>query len=345
MRILLVDNLMIRRYGRTHLLPGRKLMCGCIRNNWRICEFSDRDVTRYLAPLGIRTIGAAIANSKLIKTAINFQPDIILIGHCDYITNETLYKIRDYLPAVRIAHFNIDAIWQEWTCEQIERRKNSCDAIFVTSAGPKLKQWITGKNVVAYMPNPVDPSIECADNSLIDSKNLVRDFFFAGTPHPKDPRMMVLQELKKHFATSNKQMRYEFFGIDRPIFLGADYEKVLRTSKMSINLNRHDDWKWYSSDRIAHLMGSGILTFQSKRGNMQDFFNENECVFYDSTPDLIEKLHWYNIHDDIRRRIAHAGRVKYHQLFSGARILKFMVETLLGGAYSERYEWLSEVYQ
>ena len=29
-----MDNLMIRRYGNLRMGPGRKLMCGAIRNNW-----------------------------------------------------------------------------------------------------------------------------------------------------------------------------------------------------------------------------------------------------------------------------------------------------------------------
>ena len=43
MRILLVDNLMIRRWGNLRMGPGRKLACGAVRNDWRLCEFSARD--------------------------------------------------------------------------------------------------------------------------------------------------------------------------------------------------------------------------------------------------------------------------------------------------------------
>ena len=60
LRILLVDNLMIRRYGNLRMGPGRKLMTGAIRNNWRICEFSDRDMARLLAPLGMRSWGGVV---------------------------------------------------------------------------------------------------------------------------------------------------------------------------------------------------------------------------------------------------------------------------------------------
>ena len=48
MRILLIDNLLIRRYGKLRMGPGRALACGAIRGNHRLCEFSDRDLARYL---------------------------------------------------------------------------------------------------------------------------------------------------------------------------------------------------------------------------------------------------------------------------------------------------------
>lgn len=40
-----------------------------------------------------------------------------------------------------------------------------------------------------------------------------------------------------------------------------------------------------------------------------------------------------------------AGRQAYHAMFGTARVLKFMVETLLGESYSESYEWANQVYR
>ena len=124
---------------------------------------------------------------------------------------------------------------------------------------------------------------------------------------------------------------------------GARYEEVLATSKMSLNLNRREGDFWYSSDRIAHLMGYGILTFQSSLNKMQDFFSNDETVFFDDVDDLVEKILYYQNHDEERARIASAGREKYHRIFSGERVLKFMVETLCDEPYSEDYEWASQV--
>ena len=339
-RLLLVDNLMIRRYGNLRMGPGRKLMCGAIRNDWRICEFSDRDMARLLAPLGIRSLGGVIANRKLLLTAKNFRPDIMLLGHCDYVTNETLAAIRAAVPGIRIAHFNVDPLWQPRTRAQMADRMESCDALFATTAGEVLKTWTTGRNVVAYMPNPSDPSMENQDNGA--KTDFARDLFFAGNPREGDPRWDLLREL---LPKIEGKLRVEIFGADRPSIWGADYEDVLATSKMSLNLNRREGDLWYSSDRIAHLMGFGILTFQSSKNGMQRFFAERETVWFDGAADLAEKILRYQADDAARAAVASAGRAKYHALFNGARVLRFMVETMLGEPYSEPYEWAEEVYR
>ena len=343
MRVLLVDNLMIRRYGNLRMGPGRKLMCGCVRNNYRFCEFSDRDMARLLAPIGIRKIGGVIANRKLVLTARNFRPDAILIGHCDYITNETLDQIREILPAVKIAHFNVDPIWQPSTRHQLDVRRDSCDALFVTTAGEDLKSWLTDKNVVAYMPNPSDRSMEHGDVSALPAQACAADLFFAGNPREGDPRLEVIDYLVQNLPS---KLRFRLFGMrGNPSIWGVAYEQVLASSAMSINLNRKEGDKWYSSDRIAHLMGYGILTFLSDQGQMERFFSPGDCVFYSTPEDLVEKIGWYHTHDDARQRVAHTGRLTYHRLFSGERVLRFMLETLFGESYSESYEWAEEVYR
>ena len=335
-----MDNLMIRRYGNLRMGPGRKLNCGAVRNGWRICEFSDRDMARLLAPLGIRSLGGRIANSKLLLTARNFRPDIMLLGHCDYITNDTLHAIREALPGIKIAHFNVDPLWQERTRDQMAERMESCDALFATTAGEVLKTWTTGRNVVAYMPNPSDPSMENQDNGAKTA--FERDLFFAGNPREGDPRWDLLRDLLPRIEG---KLRIDIFGADRPSIWGADYEDVLATSKMSLNLNRREGDKWYSSDRIAHLMGYGILTFQSSRNGMDRFFSNHETVWFDGADDLAEKILHYQLHDAERAAVASAGRARYHALFNGARVLRFMVETMVGEPYSEPYEWAVEVYR
>ena len=248
-------------------------------------------------------------------------------------------EIRAALPGVKIAHFNVDPLWQESTRRQMEERKFSCDALFATTGGEVLKTWKTGKNVVAYMPNPSDLSMECEDNSA--KRGFARDLFFAGNPREGDPRWDLLAAV---LPKIEGRLKSEIFGGKNGIW-GARYEEVLASSKMSLNLNRREGDKWYSSDRIAHLMGYGILTFQSSKNQMDRFFSSRETVYFDEAGDLAEKILYYNAHDDERAAIASAGREKYHRIFSGARVLKFMVETMCDEKYSEEYEWAEEVYR
>jgi len=50
MRIVHLDNLGIRRYGQTKVGTGRKLFNGMIRNNWKVHEFSIRDISTDVHP-------------------------------------------------------------------------------------------------------------------------------------------------------------------------------------------------------------------------------------------------------------------------------------------------------
>ena len=211
MRILLVDNLLIRRYGKLRMGPGRALACGAVRGNHRLCEFSDRDLARYMG-LGIRALGERLVNKALVKTARNFRPEAVLLGHCDFIRNETLAAIRRDVPGVRIAHFNVDPMCDAHPQAQMRERMESCDALFATTAGERwLKPFATGKNVVAYMPNPSDPALETLDNSRRGADDFSCDLFYAGQPRQGDPRLDFITRLSE--AVRKTPLRFELVGM------------------------------------------------------------------------------------------------------------------------------------
>ena len=339
-RILFVGNFLIRHWGAGRSGIDMRLEAGALRNGWQALTFSERDIARFLAPLGfMRGIGAKMMNARLVKTVANWKPDFVFIAHCDYVTNEAIEEMRRVAPGVRIVHINCDPLAKEHCCDQIRRRVNSCDAIFVTTAGEKLKEWTTGRNIVGFYPNPSDPSYEIEDNSL--KTEFRYDLFFAGRPADDDERKDVLAKL---LPKIDKNVRLGFFGMGRPLVVGRAYEEALSASKMGLSINRFEGWKWYASDRITHLMANGILTFQYDGNSMQDFFTKDETVFFHSPDDLAERIAWYNTHDETRRVVAAAGMRKYRRLFDAKRVVKYLVETTAGESHSEPYEWAKEVY-
>ncbi len=340
-RILFVGNFLIRHWGKGRSGIDMRLEAGAIRNGWQALTFSERDIARFLAPLGfMRGVGAKMMNARLVKTAANWRPDFVFVAHCDYVINEALEAIRAAVPGVKIAHINCDPLAMEHCCDQIRRRVHSCDAIFVTTAGEKLKEWTTGKNLVGFYPNPSDPSYETEDNSM--KTQFKYDLFFAGRPAQTDNRKEVMAKLMPKI---DPKLRLGFFGMGgRPQVVGRAYEEAIADSKMGLSINRFEGWKWYASDRLTHLMGNGLLTFQYAGNSMQDFFSDEETVYFRDVDELAEKVAWYNVHDDSRRVVAAAGRRAYHRLFNAQRVLKYMVETLAGEAHSEPYEWAKEIY-
>lgn len=344
MRVLIVDDGLIRRWGGGRLATFRVLCNGAIRNDYRLCEFSDRDARHFLSYVGIRSLGTRLANRALIKVAGNFRPDAVLLGHCEIISEETLMRIHEMLPGVRMAHYNVDNPQQPNGRRQILQRMTSCSAFFITTGGTAISEYRRPGKVVSWMPNPCDSAMDCLDNGQ-RTDGFERDVFLAAALDSSNPRTKFVKDVCGRLKTSG--VKADFIGMfGEPPRFGYAYESLLRTSKMALSINRWDgQFKWSSSDRLAHLMGNGLLTFQSDGNQLQRFFSDRETVFYHDAGDLCEKVEYYAAHDDARRAIASAGRAAYHRLFSGKRVLKFMLETLFDESYSEDYEWCEEVYR
>lgn len=341
MRILHSDNLMIRRYGHTKVATGRKLFNGMIRNNWKVYEFSERDIAKFEAPLGIKPLGIRAANRRFIETFDNFKPDVCIIGHSDLLTNKTLQSVKKLSPSTPIIYRNVDPLWRERNVKMIHHRKEVVDAIFVTTAGEPLKQFKTSNNIVGYIPNPTDPGVETFDNSK--KTEFTHDLLYCGKGSQSDDRYQLLVELH---ADLKNELRFDTYGIyGHPPIFGQSYDDALSSSKMALNLNRFEDWPWYSSARISQLMGNGLLTFVWDKGDMRQFFNDEHVVFFQDSASLKKQIRNFHNDDARRQTVAGQGRKFYHEEFSGQKVASYMVETTLNSPYSHDYLWKDAVYR
>ena len=123
----------------------------------------------------------------------------------------------------------------------------------------------------------------------------------------------------------------DFYGFKNkePIW-GNNFYQALVNSKMGLNLSRGLPTKYYSSNRIASLIGNGLLTFIDKKTQLGDFFNDNEIILYDNINDLSEKIKFYKNNSKIRIKIARNGKKKYFKLFNELKITKYIVDKSLG---------------
>ena len=70
---------------------------------------------------------------------------------------------------------------------------------------------------------------------------------------------------------------------------------------MGLNLSRGKPTKYYSSNRIASIMGNGLLTFIDEKVQMDHFFNKKEIIFYKNISDLADKIRFYAHNDKLRK--------------------------------------------
>jgi glycosyltransferase involved in cell wall biosynthesis len=99
---------------------------------------------------------------------------------------------------------------------------------------------------------------------------------------------------------------------------------------MGLNLSRGKPTKYYSSNRIASIMGNGLLTYIDKKVQFNDFFNSNEIIFYNNIDDLAEKIIFYSKNDKLRKKISKNGQKKYFKLFNETKISKYLIDVSIG---------------
>ena len=72
-----------------------------------------------------------------------------------------------------------------------------------------------------------------------------------------------------------------------------NFLKKYQTHIWVLNLSRGKPIKYYSSDRLVQLIGNGLLTFIDEKTELNDFFEDDEMIFYNNLNDLSYKLNKY----------------------------------------------------
>ena len=339
MKILYVGNAQGFDNAAKYYLIPQKLINGFTRDGHNVYVFNDRDYARPSNVFHSSKFGIKAVNRKMIEICEGFSPDLIVLGHCKHITNDTLATVRARLPAVKIIYRNVDPLHSPKNVADIRSRVGIVDGIFITTAGKALKQFAHEKTFVAYMPNPTDQSIE---TGRAFEKGGDIDLFFAGSflRDQHDHRNVMLRRLQSELS----DMNVAFFGSglgERKVF-GQEYLDTLANSRMSLCLSKTSDYLFYSSDRMAQLLGQGSLVFIDRGPRFDRLFGDDEMVFYDDLDDLIKKIRYFHEHDDERKAIAKKGWEKAHAIYDSMLVASFMVEKTFGLNFSHDYAWLGK---
>lgn len=360
MRILHVGNGNEKHRGQRYYDVGRKLNNGLIRNGHNVLFFSDRDVARASNLFGSSRSakGMRIANERLIETAEHFKPEFLLFGHADIITAETVKTIRAMFPGAPAAQFNVDPMFIDTTVHNIHRKLDVVDATFVTTGGPILKKASRPGHRAAYMPNPIDRSIET--HRCHARTDQPYDLFYAvrATSTKGDYRGNYRLELPRRLRQEMPQLKCHFHGFDgAPEIFGTDFYRALSQCRMGLNLSHIQTTKkgairlateeekyLYSSDRISQYLGNGLLTFTMHGNALERLFSTEEIVYFKDAEELAGKIRHFLAHDDERQRIAGNGWRKAQELHNEQLVAQYILEATTGAGFSADYAWPTDSF-
>jgi glycosyltransferase involved in cell wall biosynthesis len=316
---------------------GKKFTNGFIRNGHDVLEISDRDFIRQNRSFSFKNSSYKF-QEYLIETFKNYNPDFLFFGHTKNIKSETIEQFRTINKNLIISQWNEDPVmpslnYSRTNINNISYYANLVDHNFITTDPSIFKKQNNNVKNLHFFFVPVDRNIECFD---VYKLNPMKDFFYAmshGVNRAKlkkgktDSRINFLNNLIKKIDGIN----YDFYGFENkePIW-GDNFYKALVNSKMGLNLSRGLPTKYYSSNRIASLMGNGLLTFIDIKTQMSDFFNNNEIIFYSGINDLSEKIKFYKKNEKSRVKIAKNGKKKYFKLFNELKTTKYIIDKSLG---------------
>tara|TARA_Y100000389_G_scaffold204076_1_gene254847 strand:- start:3565 stop:5679 length:2115 start_codon:yes stop_codon:yes gene_type:complete len=343
LRIMHITNLNERFNGRLHYNTGRRINNGFIRNGHNVLTLSDRDTIHYQK--NIRDLrGKSSLQKKIIETFNNFKPDLLVLGHADRISSETLATIKENQKNLKVAQWFLDPL-SKYGPDHLNNSKRILDKInfidntFLTTEPKSLPIKIPNS---FFIPNPSDRSFEILENY---KKDCTYDVFFAMShgvhrgslkTGKEDDREKFINRL----IDLNKKIKFDVYGMNNVQPVWADqFLKKISNSYMGLNLSRGKPIKYYSSDRIVQLVGNGLLTFIDKNTFLNDFFSSKEMVFYNNIDDLSYKLNKYKKDKKAGKKIAKLGKEKYLKYFNSDLVAEFILTKTLDIKTKKSFIW------
>ena len=347
LRIMHVTNFAERHDGRLYFVSiGQKISNGFIRSGHSVLNYSDRDIMR--SGRGFFDLfGRQSLNKKIIIAVKNYNPDLLLLGHADLINVSTLRKLKSFNKNLKIAQWFEDPLitsgpdYSE-NSQKIMDKLDFIDNTFVTTSPDVLDFDLNGSNF-HYMPIPVDNSVERL--KVFEMNNTIFDVFFAMSHGvnrgvlkfgKRDEREGFINRL----VQLNPTVKFDIYGLNGRQPIWADrFFNIISKSKMALNLSRGVPKKYYSSNRIASLLGNGLLTFIDEKTKFNHFFSTNELVFYKNINDLSEKIQKLSVDDNLRKKIARRGWLKYHKYFNSKIVSDYMLNKVFNLNDKDKTLW------
>ena len=326
-------------YRLSNINLANKISSGLVNENVQTFNFSDRTFSKLNNFSSI--------DEKILRIVENLRPNLVLLGHTNSIQVETLKNIKDKFSDTKFAFWYEDSVNKKGPDFNknkifIEKYKDYIDNFFITTEKNNVDTSIP-KNKLNYIPIPCSKFTE--NLNLSKKTNHMYDIFFAishGVNRGilKKNKSDSRETFVKNLLNKSVDISFNFFGFNniQPVW-GDKFNYEISKCRFGLNLSRGEPIKYYSSNRIASYVANGLPTLIDEKVQFNDFFTNNEMIFYKDAQDLIDKVNFYKKNERLRTKIAINGMQKYFKIFNNNIVGDYILTKTLGIKPSYNFVW------
>lgn len=255
-------------------------------------------------------------NSALVNAVEKYRPDIVFVEKGLTIRLHTLKTIRSLHPETRLVCYSLDDMMNPGNQSKYYLQSIPIYDVHFTSKNYNLSELLElGAKRVERTGNAYSPHVHRPIELTEDDKiRFGADVSFVGG-YEAD-RAEVLNQLAGRgifvrvwgnnwdkFDRPHPDLRLEM----GPAY-GEDYAKVVCSSKILLGFLRKIN-RDVETTRTVEIPAFGGFLLGERTEAQQALFHEGlHAEYFDSTEELVEKIEYYLKHEEIRKRIAAAGR-------------------------------------
>ena len=265
-------------------------------------------------------IGVRAGSHWIRLRALLLRPDRILVFKPHDITVEVMDAVAQRFPTT---------MWyRDLTVPPdpaLVRRAQKLDTVFLTAGGQAPEWEALGVRRALWLPDGADRDL---DRPAEYAEKFACDVAFIGravSPGNDLSRPELLMRLAQRFHVRVWGQSWDRWARelnwDGTTVYGRDFARVCASARIVIDIKPR---MWqpsmgvYASNRLVRQLAcNGFSLTRGTAENKQLFRDHEHCAWYDTAEEAIEKIEYYLMHDDERRRIAAAGAElvhRYHML-------------------------------
>lgn len=341
-KILHISNFGIKNDHRLfNLSISKKISNGLIRNGNDVIDFDYRSFNS-------KIFDDKKIDKKILSIASHYRPQLILFGHNNILKRSTLEILKNKYSSKLAIWFEDhvmpgDPNYQN-NINLLEKNNDLIDKYFITTSPNVIRSKIV-KNKLHFLPIPVDPNIENYDFSEINKE---KDVFF-GISHGvnygklknndiKDDRVLFVEKL---LNISSNKLSFNLLGFYniQPKW-NYNFLNEIMYSKFALNLSRGGPTKYCSSNRIATIMGNGIIPLIHEKVKYQDFFDNDEIVTYKNEVDLLNKLLFLKEKKQFLIKKSKLAKKSYYKYFENTIVADYLLSTVFNTKNKFKHVWI-----